>query len=482
MISSPILLAILHAAIIPTIGIWALLATKLMVGNRLRWAERCFMGILLTVSFAALHSVMTDAHVWFVHMLTLAFRLHDMCFRLQRYCYIQLYDSAYEQYFTYANRDRWTWQGSRKELKPYGSQKRITLNCTLEQRWEPYVERVLFPALAAHADESLLHARVRGWIPFETSADTFVQAPLQLQGAISAALADLDASAHKLPGLSPCMCRYVTQPPPTVNLLAHARPAAFHLRTGFADVEDAVLGAVRPSPRASAAWLQAACGAETPFDLAQHFVMSDSPGLVRQIGRVPTRKIAPNDAARSWMVSNEVKFSTLDDVVIAGASRRLHVATQHANIIDFACWSINPCVCSLVGKNGIGKDPGLRRRPAMQWSSFYRPLLTRSMCIERVGMGIPQCPNYAAVFIRDFATRFAPNALAVRELRKAQAAAGRGGGERVLVNTSNANEVLKVAGAKQCLWEMMQPLLAAANPCKTLTPQQCHHFFLAALQ
>lgn len=72
MISSPILLAILHAAIIPTIGIWALLATKLMVGNRLRWAERCFMGILLTVSFAALHSVMTDAHVWFVHMLTLA--------------------------------------------------------------------------------------------------------------------------------------------------------------------------------------------------------------------------------------------------------------------------------------------------------------------------------------------------------------------------------------------------------------------------
>ncbi|OUT60736.1 MAG: hypothetical protein CBB71_06880 [Rhodopirellula sp. TMED11] len=73
MISSPILLAILHAAIIPTIGIWALLATKLMVGNRLRWAERCFMGILLTVSLATLHAVMTDnANVWFVHMLTLA--------------------------------------------------------------------------------------------------------------------------------------------------------------------------------------------------------------------------------------------------------------------------------------------------------------------------------------------------------------------------------------------------------------------------
>ena len=88
---------------------------------------------------------------------TLAFRLHDMCFRLQRYCYIQLYDSAYEQYFTYANRDRWTWQGSRKELKPYGSQKRIALNCTLEQRWEPYVERVLFPALGSNVSPARRH-------------------------------------------------------------------------------------------------------------------------------------------------------------------------------------------------------------------------------------------------------------------------------------------------------------------------------------
>ena len=318
--------------------------------------------------------------VWGVgHMLTLALRLHDMCFRLQRYCYVHLYDSEYEQYFSYANRERWSWEASRKELKFYSSRKRINFNCTLEQRWEPYVERVLYPALAAHADVSLLHASIRGWIPFETSADTMVHAPVQLQGAVSAALGDSDAFAHRLPGLSPCMCRYVTQPPASLNLLDHARGTAFHLRTGFADVEDSVLGAVRASSQASAAWLEAACGAGRPFDPARHFVMSDSPGLARLIGRAPTRKITPNDATRSWMVSQEVKFATLDDVVIAGASHRLHVASQHAHIIDFACWSINPCMCSLAGKGGMGKDPTLRKRPVIQWSSFYRPLLTRSM-------------------------------------------------------------------------------------------------------
>ena len=82
--------------------------------------------------------------VWGVgHMLTLAYRLHALAFRLRRFCYLRLYDAAYEDYFTFANTDRWSWKATKEELSSYerpppgeGAARRIiALNCTLEQRW-----------------------------------------------------------------------------------------------------------------------------------------------------------------------------------------------------------------------------------------------------------------------------------------------------------------------------------------------------------
>eukprot|EP00966_Prymnesium_polylepis_P096015 2224716-Prymnesium_polylepis.3 len=185
-------------------------------------------------------------------------------------------------------------------------------------------------------------------------------------------------------------------------------------------------------------------------------------------------------APRSWMSSQGVKFATLDDVVIAGAARRLNVAFQDANLVDFVCYTARPCRCSLMGKSH--RDPGLAKRPVQQWSSFYRPLVTRSMCIEHVGLGVPECPNYGAVFIRDFGMRFAPSAAALHGLKRASDSAASQGGERTVVNVSNAQEMLRVAAAKQCLWDMTEPMLAPVNPCKRLRPQQCNHLYMAGLK
>ena len=99
------------------------------------------------------------AGTWGVgHMLTLAYRLHAMCFRLRRYCYLQLFDSAYEDYFTYANEERWSWKASDVEMQNYPGARRnwhevrrvVHLNCSLEQRWSTrFLDDVVYPTLEA---------------------------------------------------------------------------------------------------------------------------------------------------------------------------------------------------------------------------------------------------------------------------------------------------------------------------------------------
>ena len=109
--------------------------------------------------------------------------------------------------------------------------------------------------------------------------------------------------------------------------------------------------------------------------------------------------------------------------------------------------------------------------------TFPTQLVTRSMCIEHVGLGVPECPNYGAVFVRDIVSRFNTGPLAIRHLRLANK-----GKAKVVVNESNANKLLKVARGKQCLWEKTRPLLSASSPCRELSAEQCHHFYVAALK
>ena len=66
------LFAVVDAIALPILGLWALLSTKLSVGEALRKAERRFLVALVIISLVTLRTVMRLDEVWLVHMLTLA--------------------------------------------------------------------------------------------------------------------------------------------------------------------------------------------------------------------------------------------------------------------------------------------------------------------------------------------------------------------------------------------------------------------------
>lgn len=65
-------LALVDAMGLPLLGLWALLATKLAVGEALRRAEKRFMIALVIITLVTMRTVLRLDEVWIVHTLTLA--------------------------------------------------------------------------------------------------------------------------------------------------------------------------------------------------------------------------------------------------------------------------------------------------------------------------------------------------------------------------------------------------------------------------
>ena len=66
------LAALVDAVALPILGTWALLATKLSVGDALRKAEQRFIVALLIISVVTLRTVIRLDEVWLIHTMTLA--------------------------------------------------------------------------------------------------------------------------------------------------------------------------------------------------------------------------------------------------------------------------------------------------------------------------------------------------------------------------------------------------------------------------
>jgi hypothetical protein len=184
------------------------------------------------------------------------------------------------------------------------------------------------------------------------------------------------------------------------------------------------------------------------------------------------------------MNSAHAKKMSLDDAVLASFSSTLYVAPQLSDLRQaFFCSSVLPCQCTLTHNIG-SRDPQLAVRTSLQWSSFYRPVVTRSMCLQRVGIGVPGCPSFASVFVRDFVGRFGLSPAALRSLRRQKrdleekSTAGRFD----LINGSNVAQMLRPPRPKLCFWKLTQQQLAPEHPCKHLTLQQCHYSFISALK
>lgn len=66
------LFAVVDLIALPMLGLWAVLSTKLSIGDALRRAERRFFVALVIISFVTLRTVMRLDDAWLVHTMTLA--------------------------------------------------------------------------------------------------------------------------------------------------------------------------------------------------------------------------------------------------------------------------------------------------------------------------------------------------------------------------------------------------------------------------
>ena len=275
------------------------------------------------------------------HTLPAACRLHQLCRRVRRFCYISIYDTNLEDYFGYAN--GLSWKPRRQELIRYThsdqNKTTLTFNCNSSrhnaEKHEPFIEGELLRAIEGADDAGLVKVTVRGWLPM-TDVLPYIKAHLPEEE-------------------SQCACRYVTEPlhkqrPALARWLyggggssgsgsgigggadSLAQATALHLRTGFADVSSALALGLRGNAAATARYVVAACGPDPFADGAPRFVMSDSPGLLRHLSarypHVHANEPPENVTTRSWFTTLDVKFAAYDDLVVAGAAARLQVAPQ----------------------------------------------------------------------------------------------------------------------------------------------------------
>ena len=106
--------------------------------------QRHKRGLYIQWSASPKHGVFTN--LWGAgHTLPVACRLHQLCRRVRRFCYISIYDTSFEDYFGYANGE--SWKPQRPELIRYTrnnqKKKTLTLNCSSSRHnaaHEPFIE------------------------------------------------------------------------------------------------------------------------------------------------------------------------------------------------------------------------------------------------------------------------------------------------------------------------------------------------------
>ena len=191
---------------------------------------------------------------------------------------------------------------------------------------------------------------------------------------------------------TPCLCRYVTElrVPPAHHGRAGSNAHADRLRRPL----DAVLSGVRTDLKAQQKWFEASCGAD-PFggDARKRYLLTDAPGLALALQqRFPERVVSGVSAAeyagrsieqtraatRSWKAPPEVHRQVYDDIVVAGWSSELQVATQRTADRNQLRW-----------RNRAFGTP--------QMSRFWIAIAARSMCLESCQPRIPHCERYEDV-------------------------------------------------------------------------------------
>ena len=142
-----------------------------------------------------------------------------------------------------------------------------------------------------------------------------------------------------------------------------------------------------------------------------------------------------------------------DDVVVGGLATLVHVTAQRS-------FSFAPLL------RGV--------RAFLTWSSFYRPLVTRSMCVTHVALGLPECPGYASTFVRDLPSHMEIVFSSKKRLLR-QAANGR---------PLEASEVdkLRAHAMRSQRWTLLGGRGMLPATCRNRTIPACYHSFTSALK
>ena len=97
-------------------------------------------------------------------------------------------------------------------------------------------------------------------------------------------------------------------------------------------------------------------------------------------------------------------------------------------------------------------------------SSFFMPALARSVCVRRVGIGVPGCPRWDSVFIRDLPAFMAPSIGALKRMSKFNAS------------------LLSPPKAFKMRYSTMRDALPTTHPCRHASLGECYRSFAAALK
>ena len=407
------------------------------------------------------------------HVMPLLYWIHELCFRLERHCHTDLDDSGLSRYFRYAGEANRSWAEDKYLLerypRPWGVMQEVQLEDDSAGRAVPldvlFRER-LFSQLA-NRNEPLLRLKIIGRFP-ESELPRMRSASLDACVNGTRSYGAQRIAKYAMP--TPCLCRYVTEPwVPPAHLTG--APVAMHMRTGYADLSDAVLSGVRTDLKAQEKWFEASCGAD-PFggDARRRYLLTDAPGLALALQqRFPERVVSGVSAAeyagrsieqtraatRSWKAPPEVHRQVYDDIVVAGWSSELQVATQRTADRNQLRW-----------RNRAFGTP--------QMSRFWIAIAARSMCLESCQPRIPHCERYEDVFFRDLPL--------LLQLKNVPNLGKRGWNANISkfgrLPDAIANLQPQMAPMR---WKAMQAEMPEAHPCKGRSIPYCVESFASAL-
>jgi len=344
------------------------------------------------------------------HLLSAAMAYHFVCWKLRRYCYIQLHGAELEASFGYANGMHW--MPHRKELSRYprGGTKSVDLRKMRptrgpSSRLEYSKESTIVKLIKGLEGETapLIYVKVphewgTGRLPLVQVGDNWLPFSLPLRRTGSSTCAGESSQSttscddDEVTGVDRCFYRFVTQP--RFNASASldderaiaAMPHGVHLRTGYADVEDVDLrqptfsGGVVAHPgrlewqrQRLWGWLRLACSELLRPGSPPSFVVSDSPGVLQYLrdsfgARVRTsdslpRLVGSGVSSRTWLANSGAKRAVAQDICALGLVSEIHA------------WSR---------------------------SSFVRPVVARSVCTRKVTeLSDNVCPRFKQIFSRD---------------------------------------------------------------------------------